>query len=277
MPEWRKLYRNISDSKKLSRLKSDSPRLLWTWMIPYTDCEGRLIADPAHVKGKVLSRLDDWTSKKVETCLKELDKVELIQLYEVNNELYAQFDKDNFEEFQKPRRDREAESRIPTAPPRELPTNSRPTPDLLQHKSAELHDRLDKSRLDKSRVEESPADVPPLTPEPFTELKRLTIERWNEFAAAHGLKGLISIAVGSQREKHFRARLLEETFDLTKILETAGNQEFCFGKNDRGWKISFDWIIKNTGNYVYILEEKYLNDDQKRREFKFEESDNEPY
>jgi len=274
MPEWRKLYRNVSDSRKLSKLKSDSPRLLWTWMIPYTDCEGRLLAVPSHVKGKVLSRLDDWTTKKVETCLKELHDVELIQLYKVDDELFAQFDKDNFEEFQKPRKDREAESRIPAPPPRELPTNSGVTPDLLQHKPAELHDRLDKSRLDKSRGEESPPDPAALS---FSSLKKLCVELWNKYAKDCGLKPIISIADGSTREAHLKARIKEETFDFPMIMASARKQSFFEGVNDRGWKISFDWIIKNPGNYVRVLEEQYLNDDQKKREFNMEGIDNEPY
>ena len=291
MPEWRKLYRDISDSKKLSRLTSDSPALLWTWMLPYTDCEGRILADANYIKGKVVSRLQDWDIVKVRQCLTDLDFVGLIQLYEVEGEIFAQFEQPQFDEHQKISKKedgspkKEAPCKIPAPPPRD----SRPTPELLPTNSEVTPSRLDKIRLDKSRGESlapellptnsvvTPELIKPLLPPSLIEVKKYVIKSWNEFAKSHSLKAIISIAKGSTREKHFKARHEEPAFDFDHILSKAGEQDFCFGANDRGWKISFDWIIKNPGNYIYIIEEKYLDDIQKKREFKLEEKDNDPY
>lgn len=288
MPEWRKLYRDISDSKKLSRLTSDSPALLWTWMLPYTDCEGRILADPNYIKGKVVSRLEIWDVAKVKKCLKELDDVELIQLYETDGEIFAQFEQPQFDEHQKINKKedgtpkKEAPCKIPAPPPRD----SRPTPDLLPTNSGVTPARLDKIRLDKRRGESSTPDLLPtnsgLTPElippmSFSLTKKYIIKSWNQFAKPHNLKSIISIAKGSKREKHLIARCKEKDFDFKKIISLAEGMDFCFGNNDRGWKISFDWIVENPGNYIQILEEKYLDDDQKQREFKLKEKEIDPY
>lgn len=285
MPEWRKLYRSISDSKKLAQLKSDSPALLWTWMIPYTDCEGRILADPHYLQGKVVPRLQQWDVKKVEKSLKELDDVDLIQLYDADGEPVAQFEQPQFEEHQNPRREREAKSKFPAPPPRD----SRGTPAELPPPAGKLRPRLDKSRVEERREEsvrgQAPAllprksgvspDLPP--PPSFSEIKKIVIKLWNQFAKSHSLKTIISIAKGSEREKHFKARHEETAFDFPMIISMAEDQDFCFGNNERGWKITFDWIIKNSGNYIQILEGKYLDDDKKERKFKVKEKTDDPY
>ena len=46
MAEGRMLKKEISDSKKLGRLPSDRPRVLYLMMLPHLDVKGRLYADP---------------------------------------------------------------------------------------------------------------------------------------------------------------------------------------------------------------------------------------
>jgi len=282
MPEWRRLYRSVSDSKKLSRLTSDSPVMLWTWMLPYTDCEGRILADPHYLKGKIVPRFERWTYKTVEENLKILHNVRLIQLYEADGEPIAQFEQPNFEDFQHPRRDKEAKSKFPPPPPRDPGQG----PDPLQSKPGKVLPRIEESRVEEERREESvPGQGPELAgqrtdlaaPPSFAVIKKFVVKSWNEFAKSHSLKPIISIAKGSEREKHFKARHEEPAFDWPMIISMAEKSDFCFGNNDRNWKISFDWLIKNPGNYIYILEEKYLDDDQKKREFKLKEGENDPY
>lgn len=282
MPEWRKIHKNISDSKRLGALKSHVPRLLYTWLIPWTDCEGRCTADPDLIKGKVFTKVKMITLSDIEKALNALHDAELIQVYTANGESYLQYEQPQFEEHQNigrkedgtPRK--EAPTKIPDPPSREYSGVTPEYSGVSREYSGVTPPRLDKIRLDKIREEESPADTP--SPSPILSIKKkAAIKAWNNLADKHGLKHLISIAVGSTRETHFIARIKEELFDIQKIMDAADKMDFCFGNNDRNWKISFDWIIKNTGNYIQILEEKYLNDDQKKREFNMEGIDNEPY
>jgi len=112
MAEGRILKRQISDSKKLGSIGSDSPRLLYTWLIPWLDIEDRHTADPDLIKGRIFPKCKDWNIKKIESGLERLNDEELIILYEANGETYLQFTKT----LQKKYRDKEAPSKIPPPP-----------------------------------------------------------------------------------------------------------------------------------------------------------------
>lgn len=111
MAEGRMLKRAVSDSRKLSELKTDAARLLWTWILPYLDIEGRYYADPDMIKGKIVPRIKTFTPTNVATYLIDMARVKLIILYEIDGEKYLQFR--NFREFQNIRESHEAKSKIP--------------------------------------------------------------------------------------------------------------------------------------------------------------------
>ncbi len=70
------------------------------------------------------------------------------------------------------------------------------------------------------------------------------------------------ISLGKTRRKHLQARWKQFNYDLS-VFETAFKRveasEFCKGKNDKNWKVSFDWLIQNDSNMVKVLEGKYDN------------------
>lgn len=139
MAEGRMLKRAVSDSRRLSELKTDSARLLWTWILPYLDIEGRYLADPNLIKGKIVPRLKTFNPENVVEYLADMNKVGLIILYESDGEKYLQYR--NFHEFQKLRKDREGKSKIP-APP--LIQN---TPAILQESSRSYPEKFDKQDM----------------------------------------------------------------------------------------------------------------------------------
>lgn len=82
------------------------------------------------------------------------------------------------------------------------------------------------------------------------------VDAWNLFALNYRLqKGPIRITAG-RREK-FDTRIEEPGFDFLEILSKIKSSGFLQGKNERRWKVSFDFIFKNEDNYTKILEEKY--------------------
>jgi len=103
------IKRVISESKKLGRLKSDSARLLYSWLIPWLDVEGRHSADPEIIKGHIFPKIKTMTTRKIKNLVLELNEGRLIILYSANDELYLQFKKS----LQKIQREREAPSTIP--------------------------------------------------------------------------------------------------------------------------------------------------------------------
>jgi len=80
---------------------------------------------------------------------------------------------------------------------------------------------------------------------------------WNEFAGLKNLSSIKSISKG--RKTKLAARIYEGlTPDkYVEMLEAAALQPFLMGRNDRGWKLSFDWTMANEENGLKALEGKY--------------------
>jgi len=150
------LKRAVSDSRRLSELKSDSARLLWTWILPYLDIEGRYFADADIIKGKIVPRIKTFTPEIISEYLDDMRRVGLIVLYEFDGEKYLQFR--NFHEFQNLRENREGKSKIP--PPAE---NSRRTPGVLLDNDGNTPTQVKlrevKLREANAREEETPPSV----------------------------------------------------------------------------------------------------------------------
>lgn len=112
MAQGRVLKRKITRSKKMAALKSDKARLLWFYMLPFTDVDGRIGADAEDIRDEIIRKQrKGFTVSKIEECLNDLHRVGLIILYSVNGKEYLEFTKHS--EEQNLRRDKEAKSEIP--------------------------------------------------------------------------------------------------------------------------------------------------------------------
>jgi hypothetical protein len=61
------------------------------------------------------------------------------------------------------------------------------------------------------------------------------------------------------RRKHLRARWQElgSTEEFGSLFQTVENSAFLTGKNDRGWRADFDWIIASEQTVTKIQEGRY--------------------
>lgn len=87
MPIGRILLKSISESKKLSLLKTDGARLLYSWLIPHLDVNGCFSGDCAVINGQVLTRLKK-TNKEIEEYLQDLEQNKLIIHYKFNGDIF---------------------------------------------------------------------------------------------------------------------------------------------------------------------------------------------
>jgi predicted phage replisome organizer len=81
------------------------------------------------------------------------------------------------------------------------------------------------------------------------------VEAWNNL----NLSKLITIKSNSNRFKLLQARIKEVGID--KVIETINsinNSSFLKGQNNKGWVITFDWLIK-PNNFIKVLEGNYLD------------------
>jgi hypothetical protein len=112
----------------------------------------------------------------------------------------------------------------------------------------------DKIREDKIR--EDKINVSTTT---YVDWEQSTLTFWNSFCEIYPILSKIKEISGTRRKK-LKARYGSASFkDFNKIIKCIEGQNFLLGKNDRGWKVSFDWIIENDTNYIKILENKYAD------------------
>lgn len=99
--------------------------------------------------------------------------------------------------------------------------------------------------------------------EKFSELRKKInyFELWNNFAEKYDLTIINSLS--SSRKNKLAVRNKELLFDFQEILNSIPEQSFLLGNNKNNWKVSFDWLIKNSDNYVKVLEKQYINSKNK--------------
>ena len=106
------MNRKIGLNKVLHNFSSNTSRLVFTWMIPHCDRDGRVHGDPSRLEKIIFPRRDDITTKQMEQFIIEWAKAKLIYWYEYNGDKWIQFPK--FRENQPNLRyEREAASSIP--------------------------------------------------------------------------------------------------------------------------------------------------------------------
>lgn len=107
--------------------------------------------------------------------------------------------------------------------------------------------------IDKELEKEIEDKDPPV---PYEEIKELYNSTCNSLSKVR--------SVSSTRKRHLKARWKQLDFNIDtfrEAFEKVEASDFCTGKNDRGWKADFDWLIKNDNNIIKVLEGKYDNED----------------
>lgn len=78
-------------------------RLIWVGLISNADDEGRGKANTSYLKSQLFPYDDELSLKKIETSLKEIEKLMSIKFYEVNGKKYYQLTKwDKFQKIDRP-------------------------------------------------------------------------------------------------------------------------------------------------------------------------------
>jgi hypothetical protein len=85
MAKGRMVAKEIAIDKNVNGL-SDKAALLYTWIIPFLDREGRFFALPEQIKGHVVPYRKNFTLKIVQQCLQEMVSYNLIRIYGENKE-----------------------------------------------------------------------------------------------------------------------------------------------------------------------------------------------
>ena len=110
MAKARMLHKKISVSLQVNRLTLPA-RLLFTWMIPHADDEGKMKGDPEFIKATVVPMVK-WSFKKILEYLEEIQDKRLIYYWQENGEWFIEFIK--WKEHQYIQKDRFKPSDLPS-------------------------------------------------------------------------------------------------------------------------------------------------------------------
>lgn len=160
MAEGRILSKRVTRSDKIAALSSDTERMIYSWLIPYLDVEGRMEANSRLLKSDIAPLLDHITIEILEKILTNLHNAELITVYEVKGKRYLQLIQ--FDEHQPNlRKDREKKSLVPPPPKEKKPVsvelrqNSGEAPAELPHKI-----NISKDNISKEGTADAPFELP---------------------------------------------------------------------------------------------------------------------
>lgn len=121
----------------------------------------------------------------------------------------------------------------------------------------------EESRVEESRVERintsSSNELPCETSQPHVEgidYKKL-VDFFN--SETKGIFGIVKYPISDTRKGQIRARIREHGKDVfVSAIHKAFESDFLKGANNKGFKATFDWIIKPT-NFEKILSNNYDN------------------
>lgn len=83
----------------------------------------------------------------------------------------------------------------------------------------------------------------------------LIIEEWNKLE----LQNLRSINSNTKRHTSLKARIKEYSLEeVVQAIKSINESSFLKGQNNRGWTITFDWLVK-PNNFVKVIEGNYLD------------------
>lgn len=117
------------------------------------------------------------------------------------------------------------------------------------HTELEIRERVQSKSLEKDDLE--PSDEGSCRPED----RQSIITAWNGL----GLSPITKIVPETTRYRQLNARIRE--YGLDKVLEAIAQipkSAFLRGQNQKGWIISFDWLIK-PNNFCKVLEGQYTD------------------
>jgi hypothetical protein len=247
---------NIWQSEDFGKL-STLAKIVFIGLFSLADDEGRGRCNPVYLKSTLFPYEENIRSADIDKTLSEISSNMSVVLYSCNGSSY--YSLLSWETFQKI--DKPSQSKIP-----EYDEN---TMELLfdEHStnSRRIIDEHSTPNKNKKRIEDNKNIK--------EENRNRIVEIYNTYCT--NLPQVQKIT--DKREKaidKFIENFTEEQFE--QICKIANTTDFLIGKNDKGWKADFDFLMR-IDKATNILEGKYANDKKVEEKKKYQNYDQRKY
>ena len=142
------------------------------------------------------------------------------------------------------------------------PSNVQNKPSKAQIEPPKVQNEPSKVQFDPLPIyNENQRDYSEITKKTTSESTHIFMREWNEFALKNSLSKISSLS--ESRKKRLEARLRNGDFKrlFNQALEEIQKSQYLLGS--KGWKVSFDWLIKNDENILKVVEGNYKDRQQK--------------
>ena len=212
---------------------SDKAKILFISCISNADDEGRLSGNSSNLRA-IAFRFEDISIRRIEELVNEVaETLKNFKVYEVNGCKYIQLDK--WLLYQTLQKDRTKPSKFPAWKQNVSNSDTSCIPNLT------------KPNLTKPNLTNT-----------YIDLERSIFEYWNVFVKKYPILSQVE-KISEERRKHLKKRFENVHFreNYKKAIDLIRDYAFLRGESERGWVITFDWLITNDTNYVKILEGRY--------------------
>src|SRR3990167_349475 len=235
MAQARMLRKDICESDSFAELNNSDAQLLLCLLTSWWTDWGKMIGEPEWIKGNIVRKLKQFTKKRIIRCL---------NLINLHTDVHFWTDKKGnrwlywpkFDIHQSISKEKKAKDLYPYP---KIPKNPQENPATREVNIREVN-------------------ISNTTTSPEVGISHF-LTLWNE-------KMIWKIRnITKERRIHLLERIKEPSFkdDYNILLQKILDSDFLSGrkpsKEHPNFKADFDWIIKNSTNYVKILEGKYDN------------------
>ncbi len=223
---------NIWQSEDFGKL-SNLAKIVFIGLFSLADDEGRGRANPTYLKSTLFPYNEKMRSTDIEVALSEISRNMSILFYSYNeSNYYSLLSWNTFQKIDKP-----TDSKIPA-----FEKDNKEIRLLFGEDSARASRKVAPNIIEKNRIrrEDNISDFQTTYNSLCTNLPQVQ-------------------KITDKREKAIDKFLKEFTKEqFVEICKIANNSDFLIGKNEKGWKADFDFILR-TDKATSILEGKYNN------------------
>jgi len=187
-----------------------------------------------------------WSISTIKRIISSLKKRKILEVKRVYPHVYYSINEEN----------------IGNSKGQSEPLKAQNEPPKVQNEPSKSQNEPSKVQFDPSPIyNENQRDYTEITQKSTTESTHRLMYTWNEFALKNSLSQISVLSANRKKCLQHRLKNSEFTELFNQALEEIKKSKYLLG--EKGWKVGFDWLIKNDENILKVVEGNYQDKQQK--------------